>query len=145
MRIHIAHSRDETEELGELFGRSLSPGDVVAFSGALGSGKTTFITGACSGLGVTTHPSSPTFTFIHEYGAPFGLVAHIDLYRIEQESELDALGIEEYFNPRTICFIEWAEIILDRLVPPFYHVTMRPGALDEERTIAVQTVRRKYR
>jgi tRNA threonylcarbamoyladenosine biosynthesis protein TsaE len=145
MKIHVAHSREETIELGESFGKSLSPGDVVAFSGTLGSGKTTFITGACTGLRVTSHPSSPTFTFIHEYDAPFGVVAHIDLYRVAKESELDALGVEEYFNPHTICFIEWAEIMLDRLVPPFYHITMRPGVRDDERTIAVQTVRRKYR
>jgi tRNA threonylcarbamoyladenosine biosynthesis protein TsaE len=145
MRVHIAHSREETIELGKLFGMSLFPGDVVAFSGSLGSGKTTFITGACAGLGVTSHPSSPTFTFIHEYTAPFGVVAHIDLYRVGNESELEGLGIEEYFNPRTICFIEWAEIIMDRLAAPFYHITMRAGAGDDERTIAVQTVRRKYR
>lgn len=145
MRLHVTHSQQETVTLGELFGKTLSPGEIVAFSGTLGSGKTTFITGACAGLGVATHPSSPTFTFIHEYDAPFGIVAHIDLYRVSHAAELATLGVEEYFNPRTVCFIEWADIILDRLTPPFYHITIRPGLSDDERTIAVQKVRRQNR
>ena len=105
MRQFLTQSREETVILGKLFGATLKPGDVVAITGTLGSGKTSFITGACAALGVRGRPSSPTFTLIHEYPAPFGIVAHIDLYRIGARTELDELGVDEYFNPQTIWLI----------------------------------------
>ncbi|MDH3253126.1 MAG: tRNA (adenosine(37)-N6)-threonylcarbamoyltransferase complex ATPase subunit type 1 TsaE [Ignavibacteria bacterium] len=140
MIVHLTQSRDETVTLGKLFGAILRAGDVVALTGTLGSGKTSFITGACAGVGVAAHPSSPTFTLIHEYPAPFGIVAHIDLYRIGSPAELDQLGIEEYFNGQTICFIEWAEMIIDRVPEQYYAVCMNHGSGEDQRSIAISRV-----
>ena len=128
-------SREETVGRGRSFAASLRPGDVVALFGPLGSGKTQFVTGVCQGLGVTDHASSPTFTLINEYPAPFGTVVHIDLYRISSREELAELGIEEYFGDRNICLIEWADAVRDLLPGRHFEVRFAHGATDAERTI----------
>lgn len=138
MRTYRTHSARETVEVGKAFAAQLKPGDCVALSGTLGSGKTQFVIGVCEGLQARTHATSPTFTFINEYSAPFGTVVHIDLYRIEKPSELDALGVEEYFNERCICLIEWPELIADRLPPCHYTVELRHGAAEDEREIVIR-------
>jgi len=130
-------SREQTAALGMSFAGMLSPGDVVAVTGMLGSGKTQFIGGVCQGLGVHAHVGSPTFTLINEYPAPFGAVVHIDLYRIDTRRELAELGIEEYFSPRHICLIEWAELVLDFLPKRHYAVRMEYGVSDQEREITI--------
>jgi tRNA threonylcarbamoyladenosine biosynthesis protein TsaE len=105
----LSRSAEETEAAGRAFAGRLVPGDVVALTGTLGSGKTRFVAGVCDGLGVSGHIASPTFTIINEYPAPFGLVAHIDMYRIRNLNEVADLGVEEYFNSRCICLIEWVK------------------------------------
>jgi tRNA threonylcarbamoyladenosine biosynthesis protein TsaE len=137
MKTYHTHSPRETLEVGRTFAARLKPGDCVALSGALGSGKTQFVIGVCEGLQARSHATSPTFTFINEYSAPFGTVVHIDLYRIEHPSEVDALGIEEYFNDRCICLIEWPELIADRLPPRHYVVKLLHGATENEREISI--------
>ena len=74
-------SPEETEALAARLARAPAAGDVVAVSGELGAGKTTFVRGAARALGVTGPVSSPTFTIGHRYEAPTP-VAHLDLYRI---------------------------------------------------------------
>ena len=90
---------------------------VMAFSGALGAGKTTFIQALCRNLGVRTEVTSPTFSLVNEYFTPEGhSVYHFDLYRIEDPSELFDMGYEEYFYSGELCFIEWPEKA-DHLIP----------------------------
>jgi tRNA threonylcarbamoyladenosine biosynthesis protein TsaE len=96
-------SSAETERLGAELGRALRPGDVVLVSGELGSGKTTFVRGACRALGVTTPVTSPTFTIGHLYEGDVE-VAHLDLYRL---SEIDPAILEDYVTPERIAFVEW--------------------------------------
>lgn len=138
MNRYVSHSAEETRALGRTFARTLRPGDCVALSGPLGSGKTQFVIGVCEGLGATAHATSPTFTFINEYDAPFGTVVHVDLYRIEKRSELFDLGIEEYFNERCICLIEWPELIVELLPPRHHEVHLRHGATENEREITIR-------
>lgn len=133
----LTRSAGETTALGREFARSLRPGSVVAMVGTLGSGKTCFVAGACAVLGVTVRVTSPTFTLINEYPAPFGMVAHIDMYRIGSRREVAELGIEEYFSPRHICFIEWADAVLDLLPPAHFRVTITHGAEEGERRIVI--------
>jgi tRNA threonylcarbamoyladenosine biosynthesis protein TsaE len=126
-------SSAETIALGQSFARSVRPGSVVGLVGTLGSGKTQLVIGICRGLGVEAHVASPTFTLINEYPAPFGTVVHADLYRIGSRTELAELGIEEYFNNRCICLIEWAERMDDILPAEAHMVTVAHGADADER------------
>lgn len=110
---HLSRSPEETRVLGQRLGRQLRPGEVVAFSGDLGAGKTCMIQGVCAGLEVEEAVNSPTFILINEYAGRTGgrpvAVYHFDLYRLRGEKELEALGAEEYFYGQGICLIEWAE------------------------------------
>ena len=140
MKTLRSQSPEETVEIGRAFGRTLSPGDVVAIVGNLGSGKTHFVRGVCEALGVQGRATSPTFTIINEYPAAFGAVVHIDLYRIDSRAEIAELGIEEYFNQNCICLIEWAEAVQEFL--PLHHhlVALSHGSTDEEREIVISEV-----
>ena len=83
---------------------------VIAFSGEMGAGKTTFIQALCRRLGVQVEINSPTFSLVNEYFTPAGnSIFHIDLYRIETQEELFDMGYEEYFFSGALCFIEWPE------------------------------------
>jgi tRNA threonylcarbamoyladenosine biosynthesis protein TsaE len=83
---------------------------VVALSGEMGAGKTTFIQSLCKALGVLTEVTSPTFALVNEYFNQDGeSIFHFDLYRIEDPQELFDLGYEEYFFSGDRCFIEWPE------------------------------------
>jgi tRNA threonylcarbamoyladenosine biosynthesis protein TsaE len=102
MKSSSASSAD-TERLGAQLGRALRPGDVVLVSGELGSGKTTFVRGACRALGVNGPVTSPTFTIGHLYDGDTE-VAHLDLYRLDK---IDPAILEDYVTPERITFIEW--------------------------------------
>jgi len=140
MKTFLSKSRQETFAIGKSLASSVQPGDCVALIGDLGSGKTLLVAGACEGLGVHARVGSPTFTFINEYPAPFGTVAHIDLYRIATRAELEQLGLEEYFNDRSVCFIEWAERTLSLLPNNYYLVNMAHGRNEHEREITIEEV-----
>ena len=90
---------------------------VIAFSGELGAGKTTFIQWLCRELGITAEVNSPTFSLVNEYFTPEGSsIYHFDLYRVEDPGELYDMGYEEYFYSGELCFIEWPEKARD-LIP----------------------------
>ena len=103
-------SEEETIALGEEIGRSLPRPAVVLLIGDLGAGKTTIAKGIVKGLGAAAPEdvASPTFTLIHEYGEK-PKVYHIDLYRIEHESEAIALGLDDLFNGDAVLLVEWGE------------------------------------
>ena len=107
--LFLTHSPEETLDLGKQFASRLRGGDVVALSGALGTGKTHFVKGVCSGLGYAGLVSSPTFALINEYaGTP--TLYHVDLYRLESAAQVRPLGLEELMRPDTIMLIEWPEL-----------------------------------
>src|SRR5215213_4370887 len=119
MSDHIKHSNrpEETEAAGAELAERLSPGDVVLVSGELGSGKTTFVRGACRALGVEGPVTSPTFTIGHVLaGSPE--VAHLDLYRLGTLAGEDPALLEDYLTPDRVGFVEWpavAEPALERV------------------------------
>ncbi len=117
----ITKSASQTQNFGKNFGASLKGGEVLALTGDLGSGKTTFIQGLAAGLGIKQRIISPTFIIMRNYlprrkaGNNF---YHVDLYRLEGNlgHELDNLGITDIWNKdNTIVAIEWAEKIRDLL------------------------------
>src|SRR5918993_3796390 len=102
-------SPEETEAVGAALGRALTPGDVVLVSGELGSGKTTFVRGACRALGVEGPVTSPTFTIGHVLPGSLE-VAHLDLYRLGSLAGEDPALLEDYLTPERIAFVEWPEV-----------------------------------
>jgi len=117
-------SPEETEALAaELAGR-LVAGDVVTVSGELGSGKTTFVRGACTALGVRERVTSPTYTIGHRYHGEHGAVSHLDLYRFEGVSSAEWGDLEPYFDD-AIAFVEWPEAGAGVLPPARFAVRLR--------------------
>ena len=108
MEIYISNSAKETEKIGEKFAEKLKKGDIIGFSGELGSGKTTFIKGIVKKL-CNIPATSPSFVLINEYNGKIP-VFHFDLYRLENEKEIETTGWEEYIG-KGIILIEWLEKI----------------------------------
>jgi tRNA threonylcarbamoyladenosine biosynthesis protein TsaE len=106
--IYLTKSEEETIALGEKLAQRLPPRAVVLLIGNLGAGKTTLAKGIVNGLGAAAPEdvSSPTFTLIHEYSPT---VYHIDLYRLDEEREVETLGLEEIFEKEAVVLIEWGE------------------------------------
>lgn len=104
----ISNSPEETEALAASLASKLKPGDVVALSGELGSGKTCFVRGLARGLGSRDDVSSPTFVLDQPYAYNGGrTLHHVDLYRLDTEAEVDALLLDEYDEDLVV--IEWPE------------------------------------
>ena len=103
-------SLEEIDQAAQSFLKAMGEARVIAFSGEMGAGKTTFIQALCRKLGVTAEVNSPTFSLVNEYFTPDGhSIYHFDLYRIEDPAELFDMGYEEYFFSGELCFIEWPE------------------------------------
>lgn len=120
-------SPGETEEIAARLARELVVGDVIAVSGELGSGKTTFVRGACRALGVTAPVTSPTYTIGHRYeGNPD--VSHLDLYRFTSVSAAEWGDLEPYFDD-AIVFVEWPGAAQSGL--PSVRVSVRLDHVDE--------------
>ena len=101
---------DEIEKTAKEFLKITDGYKVFAFSGELGSGKTTFITALCKQLEVTETVSSPTYSIIQEYVTHQNkVIYHIDLYRIKNSKEAIETGIEDCLNSNEICMVEWPE------------------------------------
>jgi tRNA threonylcarbamoyladenosine biosynthesis protein TsaE len=103
----------------------LAPGDVVTVSGELGSGKTTFVRGACRALGVEAPVTSPTYTIGHRYHGRVD-VSHLDLFRFKDVSPAEWGDLEPYFDD-AIVFVEWPEAGAGVLPPARVAVRLQHG------------------
>jgi len=130
----LTRSPEETEVLAAALALRLAPGDVVTVAGELGSGKTTFVRGACRGLGVREHVTSPTYTIGHRYHGDGFEVAHLDLYRFQGVSAAEWGDLEPYFDG-TVAFVEWPEAGEGVLPAPRFSVRMRHA--DGGRSVAI--------
>lgn len=102
-------SLNALKQLADKLAESLKPGDVVALTGTLGAGKTTFCQFCINALcNKEANVTSPTFNIMQLYDAANYTVVHADLYRIESSMEIEELGLEEYFD-NSVTFIEWPE------------------------------------
>lgn len=96
-------SRSFAYRLAEL----LPEGSLVLLTGPLGAGKTTLVQFITRALGFQGEVTSPTYTLIHEYPTPAGLVVHVDAYRLKEQEELFGLGLEDYLPEARLVLIEW--------------------------------------
>jgi tRNA threonylcarbamoyladenosine biosynthesis protein TsaE len=110
---HRLFSSEETIALGYKMASLLPANTVIALSGDLGAGKTTFVQGLALGLHIQEPIQSPTFVLLNSYGN----LHHFDLYRLKSGEDFINLGFDEYFQKGGICAIEWPQIIADQLPP----------------------------
>jgi len=109
----IVNSQDETLEFAKKIGETLATGTLVTLEGDLAAGKTTFTKGLALGLGINEIIDSPTFAIIKEYDSGRLPLYHMDIYRIDADSDIDF--ILEYFDRDGVCVIEWASNIKEDL------------------------------
>jgi len=110
---------------------------IIAFYGAMGSGKTTIIKAICEILGAVDLVSSPTFTLVNEYKTSEGSsLYHIDFYRIKKQEEVFDFGIEEYLYGNSYCFMEWPELVEEILPPETVCVRIRVDE-KEQRVLSI--------
>ena len=115
--VHVTQSEDETADLARGFAGRLNAGDVLLLSGDLGAGKTAFVRGLATGLGMDAgEVCSPTFTLVHEYRGGRLSLYHADLYRIERTAA-DDLGLEELGVEDGVLAIEWPDRLTHTLSP----------------------------
>ena len=109
------HSADETQALGQKLASRLAPGDVIAYFGDLGAGKTAFTRGLAQGLGITDPVTSPTYTIVNEYLSGRIPLFHFDMYRLDSSDALFDIGWEDYLSRGGVCAVEWSENVEDAL------------------------------
>jgi len=111
----VVHSSDETVALGEVIGKSLKPGSIIALRGDLGAGKTVLVKGIARALGIEDDPVSPTFVIMNAYEEGDMPLYHFDLYRVSGADELYGIGFEEFLFGKGVSAVEWAERIEEEL------------------------------
>lgn len=108
---YISNSPAETEAIAETFANELSGGEVIAFRGTLGLGKTCFVRGLARGLGFDGEVNSPTFALMNEYVGGRLNLYHFDMYRISGWEDLYSTGYFEYIELGGVLAVEWSENI----------------------------------
>ena len=133
---YLSHSPEGTEHIGEMLGRRLRPGTVVAYRGGLGMGKTAFTRGLARGLGCAGRVTSPTFTIVNEYDGATPLF-HFDMYRLGSSDELFDIGWEDYLTRGGVCAVEWSERVDDAMPADTLWVDIARGTDESDRIITI--------
>ena len=139
---YTTHSSDETEEIGKRLSLSLTNAKIkrafIAMRGEMGVGKTAFVRGFCSALGIVG-VKSPTYTVVNEYRGS-RRVFHFDMYRIESEDDLISIGYDDYVSSDGFCIAEWSENVEDFLPEDVITVTIeRLSENENSRKIKIDT------
>mgnify|MGYP000814450756 FL=1 len=132
----LSHSTQETEAIGEELAQKLRGGDVLAFTGSLGMGKTAFTRGLARGLGCRGRVTSPTFTIVNEYEGRTPLF-HFDMYRLGSSDELFDIGWEDYLDRGGVCAVEWSERVDDAMPADTLWVDIARGTDESDRIITI--------
>lgn len=122
-----SNSGDFTKDLGKKLSRFLTKGSIILFTGELGGGKTTFISGIAVGLGIKEDLSSPSFTILNEYNIDDRMkLIHADLYRLEKIEDINGTGLEDYiYDGFSIICVEWGDRIKDHIKREFLEIDMK--------------------
>ena len=134
----VSHSAEETERFGESLAQELRAGDVLAFTGSLGMGKTAFTRGLARGLGCRGRVTSPTFTIVNEYDGKTSLF-HFDMYRLGSSDELFDIGWDDYLARGGVCAVEWSERVSDALPGDTIFVDIARGEEGENTRVITVT------
>ncbi len=129
-------SAAETVGLGKRIGAKLRAGDVIAYRGGLGAGKTTLTRGIAIGMGLGDEVTSPTFALVNVYEGEGVPLCHFDMYRIGSEEELDAIGFYDYLEQGAALAVEWSENIENALPPGTVSIILERLS-DNERRITI--------
>ncbi|MFQ5723399.1 MAG: tRNA (adenosine(37)-N6)-threonylcarbamoyltransferase complex ATPase subunit type 1 TsaE [Terriglobia bacterium] len=131
-------SPEETLALGRRLAGELKPPALVLLYGELGAGKTTLVKGIVSGLGLASEEevTSPSFVFVHAFTNHTRLY-HVDLYRVEEPTQLENLGLEDLLAERAIVLVEWAERLALPALAPTWRVRLETVS-DEQRRIRLE-------
>lgn len=141
MKKTVARSADETVALGREFAKHLKPGEVLGLKGDLGSGKTQFVKGICSYFGIDDDVNSPTFIIANQYEGTKPetgdriRINHLDLYRLKKATEIESLGMDNYFDGESITLIEWSELMEEYLGEELKTVSFEHGNEESDRII----------
>ncbi|MCD7730161.1 MAG: tRNA (adenosine(37)-N6)-threonylcarbamoyltransferase complex ATPase subunit type 1 TsaE [Oscillospiraceae bacterium] len=130
-------SPKETMEFAEKIGGMLKGGDIIAYKGGLGAGKTTFTRGLAAGMGLPDEVCSPTFALVNEYRGEKLTLYHFDMYRIMNAEALETTGFYDYISDESVIAAEWSENIEDCLPDNIITITIEIKG-DEERLITVE-------
>ena len=136
----VTNSAAETEALGTRLAQRLSGGEVIAYTGDLGAGKTAFTRGLARGLGITERVTSPTFTIVNEYDSGRLPLFHFDMYRLGSSDELFDIGWEDYLARGGVCAVEWSEIVEDAIEGDVIRVDIKNPGGDDRREITITGV-----
>jgi len=131
LRLHItSHNESETIALAKKLAPLFRPGDLVVLKGELGAGKTAFVRGLAEALGLDREAvNSPSFTIVNEYPGERPMY-HLDLYRINDPTELDEIGWDEYLQRPGLIVVEWGDKAGDYLPSRYYMISFR--IIDEQ-------------
>ncbi len=138
MKEYISCSPADTEKVGEELASTLSGGEILAFRGDLGAGKTCFTRGIARGLNVTDTVNSPTFAIVNEYSGGRLKLYHFDMYRIENWGDLYSTGFFDYLEENAVLAIEWSENIEGALPDNTTYITIQKDG-ENRRIIKIDT------
>jgi len=138
---YLSKSEKQTKKIAEGLAKKLKGGEVIALTGNLGAGKTTFIQGLAKGLKIKKNVNSPTFVLMKIYPVINSCIlylCHIDAYRIKNPMELEDIGALEYFRDKnTVSIIEWADKIKSILPKKNIEIIIKHAKKENERTIDI--------
>lgn len=135
--VYISNSPADTKNIARELSKTLCGGEVIAFFGDLGSGKTCFVSGLAEGLGYKGEVSSPTFAIVNEYSGGMLNLFHFDMYRITGWNDLYSTGYFEYSESDGVLAVEWSENIENALPKNAIRITFKTLS-DTKREITVR-------
>ena len=138
MEKFISNSVEETEAIAQKIAKITPLSTVIELIGDLGAGKTAFSKGFAKGLGITATITSPTFVLLNTYEGDGVELNHFDLYRIEDEEELDLMGFQEiFYNKNAMYLVEWPQIA-EKMLPQNRYVITINKIDDNSREIVLE-------
>lgn len=135
----MTNTTQQTEALGCALGQRLQAGEIVAYYGDLGAGKTAFTRGLARGLGIREPVTSPTYTIVNEYESGRLPLFHFDLYRLSGADDLFDIGWEDYLRRGGICAVEWSERVPEVLEGAIRVTILADAEAPEQRTVQIDT------